>query len=240
MPQTASKTHIILSMRRVVDCYFHVDEQEDAGMAAIECARLYAKAPNGFIKMKEALDVGINQFQDLEKFDEAARYLIEFADVYKNAKRMTDSIECLKKAATIYYENDREFDGMRIDQQIAATFVSLKKWKEASQQYTQYAKRLSTSTTMSKVHDACAKAIFCVICDSGPTLCGSLNDKFAAEIHTWATSQEHELAKNIIETCHTRLESRIRKALDAYKAAKPCDATMNEIFENILKKVLIR
>ena len=227
------------SYRKVVDCHFHLDEQEEAGKDAIECARLFSKAPNSFPKMKEALDVAVDTFTDMGQIDECAGYLTEFAKIYETAKKLPESIECLKQAAQLYFEAGREYDSTKIDQQIGATFVNLMKWEDATNHFTQFASRLSKSGTLSQVHDVCAKAVFCKVCASGATMATSLCDKLGNEIKSWPSSKEYAITKELLETCHARLETKVQAAADKYKRTFTCDKTMNDLLENVIKKVAL-
>ena len=227
------------SYRKVVDCHFHLDEQQEAGNDAIECARLYSKAPNCFPKVKEAFDIAIETLTDMGEIEDCARYLIEFAKIYETSKHLPESIDCLQKAANIYFTSGREFDSTRIDQQIGSTFVNLMKWEEASNHFAQFASRLSKYGTMSQIHDACAKAVFSKICAGGATIAGSLSEKLGNEIHTWAASKECSLAKEVLDACHARLESKVVKAADNYKQTITCDKSMNDILDNVIRKIAL-
>ena len=227
------------SYRKVVDCHFHLDEQEEAGNDAIECAKLFAKAPNCIPKMKEALDVAIDTLTDIGEIDECARHLCDFAKIYETAKRLPESIECLQKAAQLYFETGREYDSTKIDQQIGATFVNLMKWEEATNHFTQFAIRLSKSGTLAQVHDVCAKAVFCKVCASGATMAGSLCDKLGNDIRTWASSKEYAMTKELLESCHARLETKVQAAADKYRKTFTCDKTMNDVLDNVIKKIAL-
>jgi len=212
--------------RRIVDCCFHINSVEDAANYATESSRCYAKSPETIPLSIETLTLAVKCYKDLGRMGDHSRILIEFARTFEEVGQIDNAIKCLQESAESLFSSSRHFDAIRIYKQLGDMFGRLEKWQDAAAHYEQSAMKCVSISSSIDSHDFATKAVLSNMIALGPTYGRISMDKMGQNIPGWSGSADFEHVKNISDAATTRMESKIKRAVDAFLEIKKSDQSM--------------